>query len=192
MQLESSRILPLQKCPFKTSAASAEIPLTFLLYFSANFDFKSQFTTGYDYNTPTVPDSYKDTEGNLPAIDKLPREDQVNLWKDARSIKSGFLAPAYTNLALGIDYTPTKWLSVNFAPLTGGYVIVKDASLRKNYSMKEKKSTTQEMLDEANAMAELNKKSATGDVTDLMDKYENAPSAAIEDELAALKARLGK
>ena len=48
------------------------------------------------------------------------------------------------------------------------------------------------MLDEANAMAELNKKSATGDVTDLMDKYENAPSAAIEDELAALKARLGK
>ena len=120
-------------------------------YFSANFDFKSQFTTGYDYNTPTVPDSYKDTEGNLPAIDKLPREDQVNLWKDARSIKSGFLAPAYTNLALGIDYTPTKWLSVNFAPLTGGYVIVKDASLRKNYSMKVKKSTTQEMLDEANA-----------------------------------------
>ena len=48
------------------------------------------------------------------------------------------------------------------------------------------------MLDEANAMAELNKKSATGDVNDLMEKYENAPSSAIEDELAALKAKLGK
>ena len=41
-------------------------------------------------------------------------------------------------------------------------------------------------------MAERHKKSSTGDVTDLMDKYENAPSAAIEDELAALKAKLGK
>ena len=48
------------------------------------------------------------------------------------------------------------------------------------------------MLDEANAMAELNKKSATGDVNDLMEKYENAPSSAVEDELAALKAKLGK
>ena len=48
------------------------------------------------------------------------------------------------------------------------------------------------MLDEANAMAELNQKSSTGDVSDLMEKYENAPSAAIEDELAALKAKLGK
>ena len=52
--------------------------------------------------------------------------------------------------------------------------------------------TTNKMLDEANAMAELNKKSATGDVNDLMEKYENAPSSAIEDELAALKAKLGK
>ena len=72
-------------------------------------------------------------------------------WRDARGLKSGFLAPAYTNLALGLDYTPTKWLSLNFAPLTGGYVIVKDADLRKSYSMKEKKTTTAEMLAEAEA-----------------------------------------
>ena len=56
-------------------------------------------------------------------------------WKDARGLKSGFLAPAYTNLALGIDYKPAKWLSVNFAPLTGGFVIVQNEALRKAYSM---------------------------------------------------------
>ena len=112
-------------------------------YFSANFDFKSQFTTGYDYNTPS---SLVDSYGN-----ELKGGDLRQAWKDARGLKSGFLAPAYTNLALGIDYTPTKWLSVNFAPLTGGFVIVKDAELRKSYSMKEKKTTTADMISSAEA-----------------------------------------
>ena len=66
-------------------------------------------------------------------------------------MKSGFLAPAYTNLALGIDFVPTKWLSINIAPLTGGYVIVKDAELRKSYSMKEKATTTEAMIADAEA-----------------------------------------
>ena len=112
-------------------------------YFSANFDFKSQFTSGWDYNTPA---SLEDSEGN-----KLTGAPLRQAWRDARGLKSGFLAPAYTNLALGLDYTPTKWLSLNFAPLTGGYVIVKDADLRKSYSMKEKKTTTAEKLAEAEA-----------------------------------------
>lgn len=113
-------------------------------YFSANFDFKSQFAKGWEYKTPSVPDSYKDGEGKLPELDNLPLKDQKNLWKEARVLKSNFLAPAYTNLALGIDYTPTKWLAVNFAPLTGGYVIVKDAQLRKAYSMKTTKAFDKE------------------------------------------------
>ena len=100
-------------------------------YFSANYDFKSQFTTGYDYNTPA---SLVDANGNDLEGDALKQA-----WKDARALKSGFLAPAYTNLALGIDYKPTSWLSVNFAPLTGGYVIVRDESLRQSYSMELKK-----------------------------------------------------
>ena len=112
-------------------------------YFSANFDFKSQFTSGYDYNTP---ESLVDGDGN-----QLTGTALRQAWRNARGLKSGFLAPAYTNLALGIDYTLTKWLSLNFAPLTGGYVIVKDADLRKSYSMKEKKSTTAEKLAEAEA-----------------------------------------
>ena len=112
-------------------------------YFSANFDFKSQFTSGWDYNTPS---SLVDGDGN-----KLTGAPLRQAWRDARGLKSGFLAPAYTNLALGIDYVPTKWLSLNFAPLTGGYVIVKDADLRKSYSMKEKKTTTPQMIADAEA-----------------------------------------
>ena len=95
--------------------------------FSANYDFKSQFSTGYDYKTP---DNLKDENGN-----DLEGGDLRQAWRDARKTKSGFLAPAYTNLALGIDLKPWRWLSLNIAPLTGGVVIVKDVDLRKNYGM---------------------------------------------------------
>ena len=47
------------------------------------------------------------------------------------------------------------------------------------------------MLDEANAMAELNAV-AKDEVEDLESKYADAPSVDVEDELAALKASLGK
>ena len=113
-------------------------PSTKNLYFSANYDFKSQFSTGYDYKTPG---SVVDENGN-----DLKGSDLRDVWRDARLLKSNFFAPAYTNLAIGIDYNPAKWLAINFAPLTGGFVIVKDAALRKNYSMKQKSTTTPEML----------------------------------------------
>ena len=106
-------------------------PSTKYLYFSANYDFKSQFTTGYDYNTPA---SLVDENGNNLEGDMLKQA-----WKDARALKSGFLAPAYTNLALGIDYVPAKWFSLNFAPLTGDLVIVNNEALRGSYSMPLKK-----------------------------------------------------
>ncbi len=50
------------------------------------------------------------------------------------------------------------------------------------------------MLDEANAMTELNE-SADGGISKLEEKYDNADSAIsaqVEDELAALKAKMGK
>ncbi len=98
---------------------------------SVNYDFKSQFSTGYDYNTPSnlVDDSGNDLEGDA----------LRQAWKDARALKSGFLAPAYTNLAVGIDVKPAKWLSLNIAPVTGGVVIVRNEALRKNYGMHLKK-----------------------------------------------------
>lgn len=45
------------------------------------------------------------------------------------------------------------------------------------------------MLDEANAMAELN--SQTDDAEALMSKYDDAPNSDADDELAALKAKMG-
>ncbi|MCI8632661.1 MAG: PspA/IM30 family protein [Lachnospiraceae bacterium] len=47
------------------------------------------------------------------------------------------------------------------------------------------------MLDQANAMAELNAAEKEESVEDLMAKYDT-PSQSVEDELAALKAKLGK
>ena len=48
------------------------------------------------------------------------------------------------------------------------------------------------MMDEANAMAELNRQQGDSDLDALKSKYDSAPSSAVEDELAALKAKLGK
>lgn len=120
LQKSTDRIYLESKWGYKTESMKN-------LYFAANYDFKSQFSTGYDYNTP---ENLNDAQGNQLKGDALKQA-----WKDARALKSGFLAPAYTNLALGIDYKPTNWLSVNVAPLTGGFVIVQDEALRKGYSM---------------------------------------------------------
>ena len=73
------------------------------LYFSAVFNFTSQFSTGY--------------KGVVKESDKV----------------SNFFAPAYTSLGLGIDYTPNQYISLNFAPLTGKVTMVKDAELRTKY-----------------------------------------------------------
>lgn len=47
------------------------------------------------------------------------------------------------------------------------------------------------MLDMANAETELSSTAASGDVHSLASKYDAAPDAAVSDELAALKAKLG-
>ena len=120
LQKNTDRIYLESKWGYKTESMKN-------FYFSANYDFKSQFTTGYDYKTPS---SVTDAEGN-----ELKGSALRDVWRDARALKSGFLAPAYTNIALGIDFVPNKWFSLNFAPLTGDLVIVKDAALRGNYSM---------------------------------------------------------
>ncbi len=115
------------------------------LYFSANYDFKSQFSKSFTYATPTkdAVQKYidkKDDPTQYDGIDDLPMKEQKQLWKDARVQKSGFLSPAYTTLALGLDWTPANWVSVSFSPLTGGFTVVKDAQFRKAYSMNKKDS----------------------------------------------------
>ena len=87
------------------------------LYYSADLSFKTQFGSNYTYGTPAVADPT--------------RQD----WKDARTLKSGLFAPAYVTLGLGVKWTPTSWFTANFAPLTGGFVVVDNAELRKAYGM---------------------------------------------------------
>ena len=48
------------------------------------------------------------------------------------------------------------------------------------------------MLDEANAMAELNASSQKNDVNELMNKYDKPADSSLDDELAALKSKLGQ
>ena len=96
-----------------------ETPIKHLSY-SANLDFKTQFGDNFDYKTPS---GYTTDEPT------------VQDWKDARVLKSGLLSPAYINLGLGLLWTPTPWLSVNVAPVTGGLVIVNNELLRETYGM---------------------------------------------------------
>ena len=117
------------------------------LALSAAYDFKSQFAKGFDYKTPgaNIIGKYKVEGSDVYAtnLEDLSNADQVSAWKEARVLKSNFLAPAYTTLALGIDWTPTNWFSLNFAPLTGSFVIVDDPTLRKAYGMKLINETTE-------------------------------------------------
>ncbi len=89
------------------------------LYFSANFNFRSQFSPGFEYSKST--------------IEKDGEKETVTVAKKV----SKFLTPAYMSLGLGIDYKPGngKEISISIAPLTGNLVIVSDTSsvLRAKY-----------------------------------------------------------
>ena len=85
--------------------------------YTASFNFRSQFANSFKYNNPTVEDPT--------------RKD----WRESRILQSGFLSPAYTNLALGLQWKPKDWFVVNFSPVTGGFTVVTKEELRKSYSM---------------------------------------------------------
>lgn len=92
--------------------------------YTAKFTLLSQFANGYNYPTPTK------KEG-----EKLSKKQ----WRDARVLKSGLFSPATVNVGIGLELRAGAWLTVNFAPVTGGFTIVSDEMLRKNYGMKRKK-----------------------------------------------------
>lgn len=81
--------------------------------YSASYDFRSQFT---------------DTK------DKYVKDEITGKWDG--TLKSSFFAPAYTNVALGMDWKPSDWFDVSLAPLTGGFTICNTEILRPNYGMK--------------------------------------------------------
>ena len=74
------------------------------LFLSSAFNFTSQMTKGLDY----------------------PKD------ADPRKI-SGFMAPGYFSLGLGIDYKPYVFFSISASPLTSKLVVVSDTLLRSRY-----------------------------------------------------------
>lgn len=69
-------------------------------YYAALFNFKTQMTTGYNYNAD-----------------------------DTKTKISNLFAPAYITLALGMDYKPNAYFSAFLAPLTAKFTIVNDTEL---------------------------------------------------------------
>ncbi|RYY87793.1 MAG: DUF3078 domain-containing protein [Chitinophagaceae bacterium] len=69
------------------------------LNLAALFNFRSQLLRGYNYSG------------------------------DERTLSSAFLSPAYVLTSVGLDYKPTKHLSIFVSPATLRWVIVKDDSL---------------------------------------------------------------
>lgn len=80
--------------------------------YSAGLNFRSQFSDSKS-------DYYKNNDGKWDGV-----------------LKSGFLSPAYTDVALGMEWKPNEWFNLNLAPLTGGITAVMNPRLRKDYGMK--------------------------------------------------------
>lgn len=87
--------------------------------YTASLNFRSQFSDSYDKYQQDDPSNPKST------------------WHG--DLKSGFLSPAYTDIALGIEWKPNQWFDMNIAPLTGGITGVLNENLRAQYGMKLKK-----------------------------------------------------
>jgi hypothetical protein len=69
------------------------------LFYSLGFSFKSQFADGFDYKT------------------------------DSTTPISGFMAPGYFTLGLGMDWKPNEKFSISLAPLTARVTVVTIAEL---------------------------------------------------------------
>lgn len=72
-------------------------------FYSANFNFRTQFAEGFKYYDDVKPDS---------------------------SVKiSNFLAPAFISLGLGMEYRPFSYMSLYMSPVTARWIIVNDQEL---------------------------------------------------------------
>jgi len=114
--------------------------------YTAGIDFKTQFSDNYS--------SYTEAGG--------------------KDLKSSFMSPAYTNIALGMEWQPNDWFNVTIAPLTGGLVICTDTRsngngvpLRKNYGMKANGDFYDPVLFQFGAQVKANAKVTINDVLTL-------------------------
>lgn len=111
------------------SNAALDTPVKNLFY-SADFSFKTQFDNNYNYLTPK----------GLDDIDPDDKKAIRQAWRDARELTMSICSPAYITLGLGIKWTPEPWFTLNFAPVTGGVVIVAKPTLRSTYGMEIRKN----------------------------------------------------
>ncbi len=118
LQKSNDRIYLESKLAYKTAPESK-------WNWTAAYDFRSQFTDTYS--------GYKQLEDES--------------WiADPDKLKSGFFSPAYNNLALGIEWKPSDWFDVTFAPLTGSLIFCTNPVLRKAYGMPQLSATDEAVI----------------------------------------------
>lgn len=102
----------------------------------AGYGFIESFEDGYKKSDDRL---IFDSKLGYKAVDKLYFSAVYNFRTqfaygyNGDEVVSQFMAPAYTSLGLGIDFTPTKNVAINFAPLTGKVTMVKPMELRTRY-----------------------------------------------------------
>ncbi|MDD3201877.1 MAG: DUF3078 domain-containing protein [Bacteroidales bacterium] len=119
---------------------------TFFNYKKGKYIWDNQLQVGYGF-IQSFEDGYKKSDDRLIIDSKFGYQAVESLYFSAvfntrtqftkgyekNVMVSDFFAPAYVSLGLGVDYKPKKNLSINFAPLTGKVVMVKEESLRVKY-----------------------------------------------------------
>ena len=102
----------------------------------AGYGFIESFDTGYKKSDDRL---ILDSKLDYKAAEKLYLSiifnfrSQLARGYSGDEIVSNILAPAYTSLGLGIDYTPINNISINFAPVTGKVTMVNERELRHRY-----------------------------------------------------------
>ncbi|MBR3291748.1 MAG: DUF3078 domain-containing protein [Bacteroidales bacterium] len=102
----------------------------------AGYGFIQSFDTGYKKSDDRL---IFDSKFGYKAAEKLYLSTVFNFRTQfARGftndeVVSNIFAPAYVTLGLGIDYTPVKNVSINFAPVTGKVTMVNEPELRYRY-----------------------------------------------------------
>ncbi|MBR5043228.1 MAG: DUF3078 domain-containing protein [Bacteroidales bacterium] len=126
------------------------------LAYKTGKDSKWNYTASYDFRS-----QFSDTWGKY-----VEKEPESGIW-EATNLKSSFIAPAYNNIALGMEWKPNEWFDVNISPLTGSLTICTVPELRKGYGMPLVEGTEdvyRNMLFQFGASVKANAKFALNDV----------------------------
>ncbi len=131
------------------------------------FNIRSQFFRGYIYSGDTL-----------------------------RTLSSTFMAPGYVLVSVGLDYKPTKNLSIYLSPATSRWVIVKDTTLSNKalYGVESGKKTSLEFGGFATIsyLKEFNKSISYKARLDLFSNYRHNPENIDIFMSNVLNAKLGK